>query len=322
MKNKSETKNSNVQKKDDSREGDEVKGVNSLSMILDVQTQLENRFLAAQNSLSSSRQRLIQQILNEPQETFFLSSREMGRRYGVDTATIVRTIQAMGYKKFADFAHDLREHFVTQITPYTAMRAATQTNKSIASRVNQSLEQDFENLSSLKATLNHEKVVELAKQIHRSQRIIVVGVDFAAGLAMLLTYGLVRLGSDAETPIGHTGTVQGKIKLLTKKDLLIAFTFGRGLRETVEAVQRAKEKNVPTFGITDSTKSPLVKYCDQYLIAPTDRSSFLDSYVAPISVINAILVACAHIKPKRALEWLEQSDKEYESGKRWFRENT
>jgi DNA-binding MurR/RpiR family transcriptional regulator len=102
---------------------------------------------------------------------------------------------------------------------------------------------------------------------------------------------------------------------------LIAITFGRGLRETVEAVQRAKEKDVPTFGITDSNKSPLAKFCERYLIASTDRSSFLDSYVAPISVINAILVACAHIKPKRALEWLEQSDKEYESGKRWYRED-
>lgn len=303
------------------KNGAQNKGETVLQTNSDGQTQLENRFIAAQESLSSSRQRLVKQILDEPQETFFLSSREMGKRYGVDSATIVRTVQAMGYKKFADFAHDLRDHFVTQITPYTAMKAATQTNRSIVSRVNQSLEQDVENLNSLKATLNPDQVVELAKQIHRSQRIIVLGVDFAVGLAASLTYGLVRLGCDAEAPIGHTGTVQGKIKLLTSKDLLIAFTFGRGLRETVEAVQRAKEKGVPTFGITDSNKNPIAKFCDQYLIASTDRSSFLDSYVAPISVINAILVACAHIKPKRALEWLEQSDKEYESGKRWYRED-
>lgn len=287
----------------------------------DGQTQLETRFIATQESLSSSRQRLVKQILDEPQETFFLSSREMGKRYGVDSATIVRTIQAMGYKKFADFSHDLRDHFVTQITPYTAMKAATQTNQSIVSRVNQSLAQDFQNLSSLKTTINPDEVVEFAKQIHRSKRIIVLGVDFAAGLAMSLTYGLVRLGCDAESPVGHTGTVQGKIKLMTDRDLLIAITFGRGLRETVEAVQRAREKNVPTFGITDSNKGPLARHCDRYLLASTDRSSFLDSYVAPISVINAILVASAHIKPKRALEWLEQSDREYESGKRWYRED-
>ncbi len=311
-------KNDSIKKQNEPPTNGEIG--NSSRVILDAQTQLENRFLSAQDSLSSSRQRLMQQILDEHEETFFLSSREMGKRYGVDSATVVRTVQAMGYRKFADFAHDLRGHFVTQITPYTAMKAATQKNQSIVSRVNQSLEQDFENLTSLKATLNADLVIELAKTIHKSQRIIVLGVDFAAGLAMSLAYGLVRLGCDAEAPIGSTGTVQGKIKVLTKKDLLIAITFGRGLRETVEAVQRAREKNIPTFGITDSNKSPLARYCDRYLLASTARTTFLDSYVAPVAAINAILVACAHIKPKRALEWLEQSDKEYESGKRWYRE--
>jgi DNA-binding MurR/RpiR family transcriptional regulator len=313
-----EVKENNPQKENGFQNEGEEKVMNNSN--LETQTSLENRFTTAHDSLSSSRQRLMRQILAEPQETFFLSSREMGKRYGVDSATIVRTVQAMGYKKFADFAHDLREHFVTQVTPYTAMKVATQTSRSIVSRVNQSLEQDFENLSSLRATLNPDKVVELAKKIHRSNRIIVLGVDFAAGLASCLTYGLVRLGCDAEAPIGHTGTVQGKIKILTKRDLLIPITFGRGLRETIEAVKHAKEKKVPTFGITDSPQSSLTKFCDQYLIASTARSSFLDSYVAPIAAINTILVACAHIKPKRALEWLEQSDKEYESGKRWYRE--
>ena len=74
-------------------------------------------FLNAQTDLSPSRQRLLSLILAEADETFYLSSREMGRRYGVDTATIVRTIQAMGYKKFADFPHDLRNHFVTADHP-------------------------------------------------------------------------------------------------------------------------------------------------------------------------------------------------------------
>ncbi|MGH9819067.1 MAG: hypothetical protein ACRD43_02760, partial [Pyrinomonadaceae bacterium] len=100
--------------------------------VADVQTKLEGRFLDAQTDLSPSRQRLLGQILAEADETFYLSSREMGRRYGVDTATIVRTIQVMGYKKFADFAHDLRNHFVTQITPYASMREATQKHRSVA----------------------------------------------------------------------------------------------------------------------------------------------------------------------------------------------
>src|SRR6478735_4973566 len=84
---------------------------------------LDARFLDTQAELSASRQRLLRQIIDESNETFFLSSREMGRRYNVDSATIIRTVQALGYEKFADFVQDLREHFVTQITPYSAMKA-------------------------------------------------------------------------------------------------------------------------------------------------------------------------------------------------------
>ncbi len=93
---------------------------------IDAQTQLEARFFESQTNLSASRQRLLNRILDEPHESYFLSSREMARRYGVDSSTIVRTVQAMGYEKFADFAHDLRNHFVTQITPYKHLRKSNQ----------------------------------------------------------------------------------------------------------------------------------------------------------------------------------------------------
>lgn len=285
------------------------------------QTSLESRFTEAQTNLSASRQRLLRRILDEPHETYFLSSREMARRYDVDSATVVRSVQAMGYQKFADFAHDLRNHFVTQITPYTAMKAAAQKNRSVADYVQQSLNQDLENLSALKVGLDVQQIADLAKQIHRARRIIVVGIDFAASLAMSLAYGLVRLGCDAEAPEGTTGVVQNKVRIMTEKDLLVAISFGQGLRETVEAAQRARRQNVPTFGITDGQKTPIARICDQYIIASTDRTSFLDSYVAPVAAINAILVACAHSQPKRALELLAQTDEEDSSGARWFREN-
>ena len=287
----------------------------------EAQTPLETRFIEAQTNLSASRKRLLNQILSEPHETFFLSSRELARRYGVDSATIVRTVQAMGYQKFADFAHDLRNHFVTQITPYTAMKAAAQRNRSVADYVNQSIDQDLDNLNALKAGLDVNKVVELAKQIHRTRRIIIVGIDFAASLAISFAYGLVRLGCDAEAPMGSTGVVQNKVKIMTGKDLLVAISFGQGLRETVEAVRRARRQNVPTFGITDGDKTPIARFCDRYIIASTARASFLDSYVASVAAINAILVACAHSQPKRSLEVLAQSDKEDRSGARWYQGN-
>lgn len=284
-------------------------------------TSLEARFSEAKRHLSSSRRRLLNQILNEADETFFLSSRELASRYGVDAATIVRTIQAMGYQKFADFSRDLRNHFVKQITPYTAMRAATQKSRSVADYVHQSIEKDLENLNMLKTALDVDRIIELAKQIHVTRRIIIVGIDFAASLAISLSYGLLRLGCDAEAPAGTSGLVQNKISIMTGKDLLVAISFGKCLRETVEATRRARQRGVPTFGITDSDKTPIARFCDQYLLTSTGRSSFIDSYVAPVAAINAILIACAHTQPKRSLKLLEQFDKESASVARWYQEN-
>ena len=283
-------------------------------------TPLGARFFDTQAGLSSSRQKLLRQIIDESNETFHLSSREMGRRYSVDSATIIRTVQALGYEKFADFVQDLREHFVTQITPYTAMKAAEQTNRSVTDRVRQSVDQDIENLNAFKGMLDTDKIIEIAKQINHARRIVVIGIDFAATLARSLAYALVRLGFDADAPTGSTGVVQNRIRILTEKDLIIAISFGRGLRETVEAAKRGRERNVPTFGITDGDHTPIARYCDAYLVASTAHTSFIDSYVAPAAAINALLVACAHSQSARSLKILRESEAENTSSTRWYRE--
>lgn len=279
------------------------------------------RFSDTQARLSLSRQRLLRQILDESNETFFLSSREMGRRYNVDTATVIRTVQALGYEKFADFAQDLREHFVTQITPYSAMKAAEQSNRSVADLVRQSVDQDIENLNALKAALDPDKIIETAKLISHARRVVVLGIDFAASLARSFAYGLVRLGFDADAPEGSSGVVQNKIKIMTPKDLLIAISFGRGLRDTIGAVKSARRRNVPSFGITDAHTTPIAKYCDAYLIASTARTSFIDSYVAPTAAIDALLVACAHSQSARSLEHLRESEEENFASNRWYSES-
>lgn len=281
-------------------------------------TLLSNRLSSVGSNLSGSRQKLLRRILDESDETYYLSSRDMGRRYDVDSATIIRTIQALGYEKFADFAHDLREHFVTKITPYTAMKAAELTNLTVADRVRHSLEKDLENLNELRNSIDADRVLEIANRINLSQRILVVGVDFAASLAWSLAYALVRLGFDADAPVGSSGVIQNRVKNMTQKDLLIAISFGRGLRETIEAAKSARRRNVPSFGITNGDATPIAKYCDSYLVASTARASFIDSYVAPTAVINAILVACAHSQSERSLEHLRQFEEEYASSARWY----
>jgi len=283
-------------------------------------TVLETRFAAARNKLNPRRQHLVRAILDSADETCFLSSREMAKRFHIDATTILRTTNVLGYGSFAEFAADLRQHFVARINPYTVLKAATKEKRSVRDHIDHSLEKAIDNLNTLKSDLDRQRVTELAKSIKRSRHVVVVGLDFAASLSYYLAYGLLALGFDAEAPIGSSGNLQYKVEVLTAKDLLVAISFGQCLRDTVESVLQAKKQGVPTFGITDSSTSPIARYCDSHVITPVVSPSFLNSYVAPMAAISAIHVACAHIDPKRSLNRLQPTDREYAAGHRWYRE--
>ena len=279
---------------------------------------IEERLAEAESRLNPTRRRLIQATLENSDETYFLSSRALARRFDVDPSTVVRTIRVLGYDSYADFAADLREHFVSRITPYRIMEAMAREKGSVVDHVRHSLERDMANLNQLRSGLDPVRVVELAKSIHRARRILVVGVDLAASLSWYLAYGLTPLGFDAESPVGSAGVLRHKVRLLTPKDLLVAISFGRCLRDTIETVLLAHERGVPTFGITDSDTTPIARHCDSYLLATIVSSTFAGSYVAPQALLNGVLLACAKLKPNRSLERLRQSEKEYLSGPRWY----
>ncbi len=263
-------------------------------------TTLEARVAQAQPNLSASRKRLIREILDHPEDTYFLSSRALAKHYDVNTATIVRTVQALGYQRFADFTADLRSHFVTHITPYAVMKSTAREKRSIADHINHSLEMDERNLHALHSSLDVARVTELARRVHRAHRIVVIGIDFAASLSHMLAYA--------------------KIFLLGPKDLLIAISFGRCLQDTVDAVLVAHKNGVPTFGITDSDKTPIARFCDSFWITSIANPSFHGSYVAPLAAMNALLIACAQIKPQQSLAVLRRKEQEFRS--RWYSPRT
>lgn len=306
-------------KRTNSRKKDELtEGANGRDGSVSPST-LETRFAEARNQLNPRRQRLLRAILDSADETCFLSSREMAKRFHIDATTILRTTQVLGYTSFAEFAADLRQHFISCITPYTVLKAATREKRSVEDHIEHSLDKALENLNTVKADLDRQGIIAVAKLIKRSRRVVVVGLDFATSLSYYLAYGLLALGFDAEAPVG-SGNLQYKVEVLTSRDLLIAISFGQCLRDTVDAVLRAKKQGVTTVGITDNNTSPIARYCDAYLITPVVSPSFLVSYVAPVAAISAIHVACAHVDPKRSLNRLRPTDREYAAGHRWYRE--
>lgn len=284
-------------------------------------TGLEENFDRAARNLRASRKALIQRILDDAEETYFLSSRDLAKRYHVDVGTIVRTSQALGYRRYADFIADLRAHFVARINPYTVMKAATRMGRrSVSDHIRNCIELGANNLGALRSDLDPRKIIELAKKINQARRIVVVGVDVAATLSYYFSYLLVAYGGfDAEAPVGSSAHLIQKVDLLGPRDLLIAISFGRCLRATVETAVHAGERGVTTFGITDSNRSPIARFCGACLIVSTASAELSMSYVTPVSAIEAVLTACAYLNPKRTLAVLKRKEEEERQfNSRWY----
>jgi len=279
-------------------------------------TALETRVAQVEPNLSANRQALIREILDHADETYFLSSRALAKKYDLDPTTIVRTVQALGYKRYGEFAAELRSHFVARITPYALMKSAVRDKRSVVHHIEHTVEMDIQNLNALRSQLDVSRVLEIGKRIDRARRIMVVGIDFASSLSNLLAYGLVSIGYDAEAPAGSAGNLQQKILLLGPKDLLIAISFGRCLQDTVDSVIRAHDNGVPTIGLTDSEKSPIARFSDTFWLTSIASTSFHGSYVAVVSAINALLVACSQLHPQRSLKVLRRKEQEFRS--RWY----
>ncbi len=281
-------------------------------------TPLEQRMQQADGSLSPRRKRLLLAILESAEDTYYLSSRKMARRFGVDAATIVRTIQVLGYDEFSAFLSDLRAHFVTRITQYRVMQSTVRKYPGADEHVLHSLNMDRANLEALRDSVPPQRVVELARRLNKARLIVVVGVDFAYSLAWQMAYGLSWLGLRAEAPMGSFGNLHHRARALGRDDILVAISFGRCLRASVEAAQTARKQGAWTFGITDVSNSPIARACHDHWAVSVTSPIHNASYVAVVSSLNALQVACAHLESRRALKWLREIEREEEVAGRWF----
>jgi RpiR family transcriptional regulator, carbohydrate utilization regulator len=138
---------------------------------------LERRIGDSHSLLSRRRRELLQRILSDSDQTFFLSARQLAKRLNVNAATIIRTVQTLGYKGFGDFAEELRHHFVTHVTPHANMVKSTGTNLSLGERVRGALDNDIARIGNVGATLDVVELEALAKEINQAHSVFIAADD-------------------------------------------------------------------------------------------------------------------------------------------------
>src|ERR1700712_1816419 len=268
------------------------------------------------DGLSEKRQQIIRPVLESPREFVLLNVRDMARRLATGPATIVPIVQALGFRSFKDFKHYLHDLSVTSATILDSMQSAgssTQTPKFLRG----SRKQIQQNLDFVLEQLDLQQVLNIATRIHEAKRIFLLGGDMASSLVDYMEYHLTIAGLPVVAAV-TPGRATHLVRSTGEADLVIGISFRRGLRMTIEGIQRAKQNGAYCIGITDSMLSPLARFSNELVIVPTNSLSFAASYVAPTALIDLITAGVGNLRRKQVVDRLQEADHEQKHGYRWY----
>ena len=266
--------------------------------------------------LSIKRQEIIRPILEHPREYVLLSVRAMAERLHTDPATIVRIVRGLGFTSYREFQRHLHEVSLAYATSLDTMQSGGG-DGTMPSHVRESLEQDLKNLQGLKNSLDAQRLVALAKRFYEARRIVVLAGDLAVQLAHYLEYQLSLLGLPIFVATS-AGRILHLVRSVNKQDLVIAISFRRGLRQTVEGAQQARVRGAYCVGVSDTYVSPLARECDEIFLASIESTSFGASYAAPVALMNAILAAVGQYRRTQTLALAKELAEEQRKGVRWY----
>lgn len=266
-------------------------------------------------SLSKKRRELIRPVQEHPRDYVLLSIRDAAGKLGTDASTVLRIVRAMGFHSYRDFKAYLHELSIASATSLEGMRDHM-SDSSLLSHGHKALEQDIRNLHALRNTLDLKRIVAVAKRVHEARRILVLGGDLAISLVHFLDYRLNVLGFPATSAI-TPGYTANATRTFGKQDLVIAISFRRGLRQTIEGVLQAKANGTYCIGITDTFISPIARLCNEAFLVPVE-AHLSNSYSAPMGFLNVLLTVCAHYRRARTFRILRKVDQEQRHGFRWY----
>ncbi len=266
--------------------------------------------------LSEARRDIIRPVLESPRDFVLLNVRDMARRLDTGPATVVRIVRALGFHTYKDFQHYLHYLSVSSSTILDSMQAGgsiTETPKILRG----SRRQIQQNIEFVLERLDLHQVQSIASRIDQAERILLLGGDMAAPLVEYMEYHLTIAGLPVIVATSP-GRATHLARSTGKRDVAIGISFRRGLRMTIEGVQRARENGSYCIGVTDSPLSPLGRFANELVIVPINSLSFAASYVAPIALIDLITAGVGSLRRKQVVERIREADFEQRHGYRWY----
>ena len=253
----------------------------------DLLKMIENRL----PSFSKSQKLIANFILEHYEKAAYMTALKLGNAVGVSESTVVRFAIELGYEGYPQLQKSLQSHIKNKLT--TLQRMDVSRNRiggdDLIAGV---LSQDIDKIRRTLEAVDRASFENAVRMIIEAKRIYIQGAMSSGLLASFMHYYL-RLIFDKVTLVGAVGKAELYQQMIHigEGDLLIAMSFPRYASSTSEACRFAREANAQIIAITDSENSPLTEFAHTTLYAASDMVSFVDSLVAPMSLINALIAA-------------------------------
>ncbi len=258
---------------------------------MDETQNLVERLNLSGKRLSKSHRLIADYIVAHYDKAVFMTAAVLGEAAGVSESTVVRFAMALGYEGYPQMQHSLQELARHRLT--AAQRFDMTANLPEEEVLPTVIRADLQNIRRTVEQLNGKEFAEVARRLLNADTIYVLGLRSAAPLAQFFSYYLRFMFDDVREVAAGSADVFQSIARIRKTDVLVGISFPRYSTRTLEAMRFAHESGAQVIGLTDGPMSPLHREADICLSARTDMTSFVDSLVAPLSVINALLVALA-----------------------------
>lgn len=265
--------------------------------------------------LSKGQKKLADYIRQEYDKAAFLTAAKMGEVVGVSESTVVRFAMTLGYKGYPEFQKALEELVRTKLNSIQRMEV-TYGRISQGEILASVLQSDIEKIKLTMMNLDQEAFEMAVDTLLNAKHIYVIGIRSCAPLASFLRYYLHLICENVTLVNSNSSSeIFEQLIRIGKDDVIFGISFPRYSMRTLKALEFASNRNAKVITLTDSVHSPINLYSSCNLIARSDMASIVDSLVAPLSVVNALVVALCMKRQKEVvttLETLEQIWDEYQ----------
>ena len=276
---------------------------------------LLNRINNNYSKMSKGQKSLATYITDNYDKAVFLTAAKMGEIVGVSESTVVRFAMSLGYKGYPEFQDALAELVRNKLNSVQRMEV-TYGRISQSAILETVLQSDADKLKTTLEKIDHNAFDLAVDTILGARNIYIVGIRSCAPLASFLSFYLNLMFDNVR--LLHTNSASEIFEQMVRideSDVIIGISFPRYSMRTLKALEFANNRNAKVITITDSIHSPMNLYSSCNLIADSDMASIVDSLVAPLSVINALIVALCMKKQKevaKTLTTLEEIWDEYQ----------